>query len=167
MGFSLLKVMWVWLTQFDHAFDDSWAAMKAGIDYLHAHPGGTDLYPDIFFRHHIKFQYPPTSLVPFWFAEQLGLELTPQLLNMLGRLVVIANAIANAWLMWLLLGRSAAFTGKRRLRTAATALVGAATLAFYPLMMAFYLGQVRLGSTRSSHSPASPGSMEANLFRAA
>src|SRR5262249_43297655 len=42
--------------------DDSWRPMAAARAYMEQQPG-SDLYAEIFFRRHIKFQYPPTSLL--------------------------------------------------------------------------------------------------------
>src|SRR5215831_20082603 len=42
--------------------DDSWRPMKAATAYSSSAPG-CDIYEEIFFRRHIKFQYAPAALL--------------------------------------------------------------------------------------------------------
>src|ERR1700732_13408 len=42
---------------------DSWNPMRSALDWIRQHPGGR-LYEQLFFVDRIKFQYPPSSLLP-------------------------------------------------------------------------------------------------------
>src|SRR5258707_536508 len=69
-----------WLTHPGDAWADSWEPMLAALNWLHMPQHGT-LYKSVFFDEQIKFQYPPTSLLPFAAMEQLGIPLTQNSLN--------------------------------------------------------------------------------------
>ena len=62
---------------------DSWDPMIAALDWLQrSHEG--KLYQSIFFQQQIKFQYPPTSLLPLAAMRAAGVPLSPDLLNVVG-----------------------------------------------------------------------------------
>src|SRR5262249_46004410 len=70
--------------------EDSWRPMAAARAYLEQRPG-SDLYEEIFFRRHIKFQYPPTSLL-------LVDHLSRNALNAVSWIAVWITAVLSVWL---------------------------------------------------------------------
>jgi len=138
---STRTVLTRWLLHPGDAWIDSWAPMLDALDWLHERHDGT-VYQTIFFQQHIKFQYPPTSLLPFAAMEAVGITPTPILLNELNWIWIAITAVAMAVFCVTLAERSgAAAAGDLRLRalTALTAVV--ATLTFFPVMIAYSLGQ--------------------------
>ena len=144
LGWSLLVPLKVWLFHFKWDGSDSWMPMRAALDYARtAGPGA--LYREIFFNRHVKFQYPPTALLPMWGLQSLGIDTTDVLLNNINRAMIVLNAVGVGWLFRLLLTK---MRGKEvassRIGISGAALTGLATLLFYPIMMGFWLGQIQI-----------------------
>lgn len=118
---------------------DSWDAMRAALVWFHQHPGGR-LYQQLFFVEHIKFQYPPSSLLLFEGLSRLGITPSDAALNRLGSLFVIANVYACGAFAYVLARRSAVY-GAQRWQFAMVAALGA--WLFFPLLRAFNLGQIQ------------------------
>ena len=51
---------------------DSWLPMMHALDTLHG-PDRNRLYEKLFFDAHVRFQYPPTSLLPLHLLSTIGL----------------------------------------------------------------------------------------------
>ena len=123
---------------------DSWDPMIAALDWLHERPG-ENVYDGVFFKQHVKFQYPVTSLLPLEAMKALGV-LDLHAFSRINLLLVLATAAGMAILVlemaaWLRL------PGARDDRTTQLLLGGfgfAATLCFYPVLKAFSLGQVQV-----------------------
>jgi hypothetical protein len=115
---------------------DSWLPMQQALKLLHG-PGRDRLYETLFFGDHVRFQYPPTSLLALEPLTRLGLGKVFWL-NALNSLVFTANALGTAVLAWLLLRRTGASRGALAL------LAGALCFVFYPLARAHVLGQIQL-----------------------
>ena len=60
-----------WALDPGHGWADSWDPMIAALDWLQE-PHAGKLYESIFFQQQIKFQYPPTSLLPLAVMRAAG-----------------------------------------------------------------------------------------------
>jgi alpha-1,2-mannosyltransferase len=143
LGWSVLVSLKDWLLHFNLEYWDSWKPMRNALDYAAAgHPDS--LYQEIFFNQHVKFQYPPTALLPMLGLQSLGID-TNVFLNNINRFMIAINAIGVGWLFRLLLIRTNGVEAAASpAGIAGAVLAGAATLLFYPLMMAFWLGQIQI-----------------------
>lgn len=117
---------------------DSWGPMLQAFDYVERPRKAMTVYERIFFKRHIKFQYPPSSLVPLWLmSKALPREHWLGVLNALSLAFLLVSVFTSAALLsWSLarVGRNAP----------GTALVGIwLALAFYPLVRAYGLGQIQ------------------------
>jgi len=117
---------------------DSWRVMFQALDFVRAHPDQL-LYQEIFFEQQTRFQYAPTSLLTLVGLEALGLNPTPALMDAINRVLILANAGAVAAIAWTQTPKA-----HHNVRIAAAALCAAATLLFYPVMMAYHLGQLQV-----------------------
>lgn len=143
VGWSAWSPFGAWASDFAHRSHDSWGPMAEAVDQFKADPGGR-LYEALFFDRGVKFQYPPTSLLPWLAMDQVGVSLSYVTLNHLNRLVLIANAIAVGWLVWLLLKRAGLTAQDPRAGHGLAILCGFACLFYYPMTMAWYLGQIQV-----------------------
>src|ERR1700757_2124197 len=91
-GLSTLKPFQVWLMASNLDTADSWTPMRAALDWVRTAPDGS-LYHEIFFNRHLKFQYAPTSLLPFAGLDAIGLGTDPVFLNRINRLLLLFSAI--------------------------------------------------------------------------
>ncbi len=143
LGWSEIVPLKIWLLHFNHANWDSWEPMRQALEYVRA-SGADSLYQEVFFKQAVKFQYPPTALLPILGLQSLGLNLN-QSLNNINRALIALNAFGVGWLFHLMLvrikGREAAASPAG---TAGAILVGTSTLVFYPLMVGFWLGQIQV-----------------------
>lgn len=144
LGWSCLPPLKAWLLSFKWAGNDSWMPMRVALDYARK-AGGGSLYEQVFFTQHVKFQYPPTALLPLIGLQALGIHTTDMVLNNINRLLIVANAVGIGLLFRLVLirrhGEDAAASPAG---IGGAVLAGAATLLFYPLMMGFWLGQIQV-----------------------
>ena len=123
---------------------DSWDPMIAALDWLHERPG-ENVYDGVFFKQHIKFQYPVTSLLPLEAMKALGV-LNLVAFERINLLFVLATAAGMAILM-LEMAAHLRLPGARDDRITQVLLGGfgfVATLCFYPVLKAFSLGQVQV-----------------------
>jgi alpha-1,2-mannosyltransferase len=119
--------------------DDSWRPMQAARTYIAAHPGG-DVYEAIFFSGHVKFQYPPTSLLA---------------IDGLSRRALNAVSWCAVW-MTVVLATLSFRTALLRMRrddlrptspldiVVALGCAGALSVTFYPLLKGYTLGQIQV-----------------------
>ncbi len=132
-----------WLTHPGDAWANSWEPMLAALNWLELPQHGT-LYKSVFFDEQIKFQYPPTSLLPFAAMERLGIPLTQNSLNGIGWVWILITALAMAAYGVILAERSgAAPTADLRARALVALTFVFATLTFFPVMVAFTIGQIQ------------------------
>ncbi|WP_157267461.1 glycosyltransferase family 87 protein [Azohydromonas aeria] len=141
---SALGELGKWLR--GHATDDSWRHMRQAYAVLRG-PRDDPAYQEIFFDQKIKFQYLLTSLLPFYFAEKLGIFLGNRTLNFVSGICVVLQILAVA--------QVAVMAFRRRVAAGAGALVpqgpawgvwavaAVAALLFYPQLKAYSLGQVQ------------------------
>ncbi|MFE1600630.1 glycosyltransferase family 87 protein [Methylobacterium sp. ID0610] len=129
-----------WFT-FTGALDDSW--MPMGRAYAHIVAGNPSPLYDLFFVEHVKFQYPPSSLLIYAAYDALGITPSVAALNRLVWFCILAMPVLTALICVRLMT-----TGPLREIGAipgallATAFALAA-LFFYPIMIAWRLGQVQ------------------------
>jgi len=135
-----------------HAVNDSWKPMIAAIEQVREHPA-TPLYTEVFFKNHVKFQYPPSAI--------LFLDLTQRITGFSwGRMINIMNLFS--WLclpaigvvFYYLFTRVALFSSNKkdiRLPISAviilTLLSFAAVGSFYPILRSYSLGQIQTPMT--------------------
>ena len=132
-----------WALDPGHGWADSWDPMLAALNWLEGPQQGT-LYQAIFFQQHIKFQYPPTSLLPLALMRAAGVPLTPDLLNVIGWVWIVVTALAMAAFAVTLAERGGiAGKGDMLIRAAVGGMAIVATLTFYPIMLAYTIGQVQ------------------------
>ncbi len=133
---------YVWLGFFRNGSDsgDSWNAMRAAFDWYALNPGGR-LYQELFFAQHVKFQYPPSSLLLFDGLSLLGIEPGNHVLNNINWWIIGGNALVNGLFASELASRSRHYASSRVLIGVIVAL---ATPLYYPSMKAFDLGQLQV-----------------------
>jgi alpha-1,2-mannosyltransferase len=118
---------------------DSWRPMDAARAYAVARPGG-DIYEEVFFRRHVKFQYPPSSLL-------LVAGLSRDALNLVSWCcvwVTVAFTVA-------LFRKSVMQTDDAKVQPAgrfdllvSSVAVAGLCLSFYPLIKGYTLGQIQV-----------------------
>lgn len=128
------------------AHDDSWRPMRAALRYLDD-PGEKPLYQQVFFERRVKFQYPPTSLLPLEPLRRspFGDLTSDRALNRISWWAVWAMALIVARIFVLCSARELGPTGRDRHTgywlQALLAVVF--TLTFYPLVRSYYGGQIQ------------------------
>lgn len=123
--------------------NDSWKPMIMALDAVRG-PGKNSLYETVFFAGHIRFQYPPTSLLAISLLSSLHL-LKIWTLNRLNVVVYLLNAAALTFLAFALFRRTSRQDSKPLADPAAMALMTfAASFLFYPLVKGALLGQVQI-----------------------
>jgi hypothetical protein len=126
--------------------DDSWRPMQRALQLLHS-PSGHRLYENVFFREHLRFQYPPTSLLPMELLGKVGLA-GVFALNSINLAIFLVNAIAIGALAYLIFPDNVApaswLQWSSRQRKIFALAMGLVALTFYPLVRACVLGQVQV-----------------------
>ena len=119
--------------------EDSWRPMGRALDYL-ATSHTTSVYTEMLEHQGVKFQYPPTSLVPYALLRH-AIAQTPlsqkRGFAVIGIAALFCIAIATSIILARGLGQSA--DAKRCL-----ALAIVATITFYPIVWGFTLGQIQI-----------------------
>jgi len=118
--------------------EDSWFPMTQALDLLRRAPDQR-LYETLFFSRHVKFQYPPSSLLPLDFGRLLGVSQIWQY-NLINAGVLILTGILFALFARKIFGK-VCYRGIQ-LPVAAVAYIVA--LRFYPNNLAFEIGQMQL-----------------------
>ena len=128
--------------------DDSWWPMQKALAVLNG-PHARTLYETLFFGERVRFQYPPTSLLPIDALASVGLS-SAQALNAINMAVFALNAAAIGFFVWLLLSArtanpqsplAASLTNNRK---SLSVLAACLPIVFYPLVRAGVLGQIQL-----------------------
>jgi alpha-1,2-mannosyltransferase len=122
--------------------DDSWMPMRAALDYFNAHSRNGALYTDLLIKEHLKFQYPPTTiLIPRALA---ALHLDSRFFYACATYLFLAVTVLAVYAIarWSLrtYGNVSLTRLDRGLLLAAATL---ATLTFYPVVRAASLGQIQ------------------------
>lgn len=127
--------------------DDSWMPIYRAVEYFRS-AADPQVYRTIFFEQHTKFQYPPTSLLPFLALDTVGVDAAKglRLMQVLSAGTVIGIVAAAT----LLARETAAQMGLKQYLTNARAAwllfacVTVGTLFFYPIMFAVRIGQIQI-----------------------
>jgi Glycosyltransferase family 87 len=127
------------LTRAKYSGEDSWFPMGRALDFLRAAPSGKLVYQQLFFLDHIKFQYPPTALLPLDFLRVLGVR-TSLALNFINAGLLIATGCVFAAFTVQLLGRVSC----GRIGIPIGPLAFFLALRFYPNNLAFQIGQMQI-----------------------
>ncbi|MBP2674265.1 MAG: Polyprenol-phosphate-mannose-dependent alpha-(1-2)-phosphatidylinositol mannoside [Deltaproteobacteria bacterium] len=126
---------------------DSWMPMKLAYDHVRAHPE-IPVYSELFFRQHVKFQYPVSGLLVLVPFEAAGLDArtTYRLLEVLSQLSLLVLLGACGLLAKGLLDEGNEEGGGPTAVTGWAAVASTVLLAatFYPVYRAYHLGQVQL-----------------------
>lgn len=140
------SVSYAW-TQFCHAKqgEDSWYPMASAFDLSQLHQS-EDIYDVIFFRDHIKFQYPPTSLMFFYPLILLSRAINCDLSVILNCISWLAVLLTVAFVA--LLCRSLPMLDQARRPTlwntfACYGSITIAVITFFPVVKAYGLGQIQ------------------------
>jgi alpha-1,2-mannosyltransferase len=133
---SLIRLVRYWLDVVQG--DDSWKPMRAAYAWHASGHSGT-IYRHILFDEHIKFQYPPASLLIFAVPEALRVSVSDRALNLVGWVSVLIVAGATGALNL----RATRDWPEKNLRYAAAALLGLVALTFYPVLWSFRQGQIQ------------------------
>lgn len=124
---------------------DSWGPMLQALRVLHG-PDRDALYQVLFFTGHVRFQYPPTSLVSLDLLAALGIT-SFRALNAINLVVYLLNAGAAGFLMWFLFGGRDRMVGRSSpgLHPGGMVAIGVvAAFTFYPNVRADVLGQIQV-----------------------
>jgi hypothetical protein len=134
--------------------DDSWGPMALALEYL-AEPGPKPLYAALFFEGGIKFQYPPSALFALLgmfltgpervrISDDMSPIMWPAVNDLLGWGFILLMISSTAALLEISCKRKYGGEDWHRLRVLRIAIVAVMTLAFYPFVKGFTLGQVQL-----------------------
>lgn len=121
---------------------DSWRAMTKALDVLKSPSDHDRLYEKLFFEEKVKYQYAPTSMVPLYVLDKLGLSDVPTL-NSINIILYVLGVVAFAYMMVLMAGRAA----PNQSSTSQWAIAGvsaAAAILFYPTFRALDIGQIQV-----------------------
>jgi hypothetical protein len=117
---------------------DSWGPMTQAFEYVARRDRPLGLYAKIFFTRHVKFQYPPTALLPLWAMwKALPAAGWHRLLNAISLVFLLVSIAVSAGI----LGTSL----RRRAQSGVPGILLGVWLAvaFYPLVQAYSLGQIQ------------------------
>jgi hypothetical protein len=124
---------------------DSWRPMNQASLYLEQAPEKKPLYAWLFFERKVKFIYPPTSLLFVDAVRSLAPSGALQTaLNLVSWLLVVLTAGLTAALADRVLARGGAAPADAVDRGVRAALVFVLTLACYPVLKAYTLGQMQV-----------------------
>jgi hypothetical protein len=125
--------------------DDSWGPMHMALQVL----GGAKknvLYETLFFGDGVRFQYPPSSLLPLDLLTRMGLGNNVDL-SRLNYVLFLINALSMAFIAHLFasrLPRPTSSAGESQARWATPMIAFVATFLFYPAIRAVVLGQIQV-----------------------
>lgn len=137
---SLIRLLHFWLVTVQG--DDSWKPMRAAYAWFAAGHGET-IYRHVLFDQHIKFQYPPCSLLLFAIPQVLHFNVSDRELNLIGWWSVVVEAVATGALTL----AATRDWPERRLRWAAAFVSAVLAMTFYPVLWAYKEGQIQLWFT--------------------
>jgi hypothetical protein len=119
---------------------DSWEPMQLAFTWFEDHRPGR-MYEQLFFVDQVKFQYPPSSLLPLEALARIGIHPTNTLLNRINFGLVVLNIVTSGMFAYVMAQRSQTYVSMRW-SFALLGMIG--SLLFYPIMTAFNLGQVQV-----------------------
>ncbi|WP_448148860.1 glycosyltransferase family 87 protein [Labrys miyagiensis] len=112
--------------------------MGRALDFLHGANSGS-VYQTLFFSEHVKFQYPPASLLLIDLLRSIGIQ-APEELNLLNAGVLIATGLVFAVFTVQVLGSIRWFG----VQVPVGPLAFLAAIRFYPSNLAFQIGQMQI-----------------------
>jgi hypothetical protein len=127
---------------FHFSYFDSWGAMDEAYTWFKAHPY-EKLYEGVFFGQQVKFQYPPSSLLPWYAADLVHLRISYYRLNIIGLLFFILSAVGTAMTAVEAASQLRWRPGDRLAQWSLGFLAAAVCLIYYPTIKAFHLGQIQ------------------------
>jgi len=131
------------LTSPIHDRSDSWGAMYAALTHLHTQ-SEIPLYQEVFFHHHIKFQYPPTSLLWLNMLPKWTFEGLVHRLNLLSWFSILVSTGLLAALYSQARRQYSEVDSQSFVKKILTFCIAFGfTVTFYPLMRSFQLGQIQ------------------------
>jgi len=122
--------------------NDSWMPMRKAYAWL-AQPHHGLLYQQIFFERHIKFQYPPSSLLVFAVPDALHLPLSDRALNWIGWFAVAVEAAAVGLIAFVAARSSRWARTNPSLHLVCAVAIGLCVFTFHSVLWAFSLGQIQ------------------------
>lgn len=128
-------------------WSDSWRPIYEAVNVFLS-DSGRGIYRSVFYEQRTKFQYPPTSLLPFIVLSEIGLDAKPviRFLQLLSFTLVICMVFIIYKILLLnctnLLSENSAANTRKKLALFVTITVG--TLSFYPIMIGHALGQIQV-----------------------
>lgn len=142
-GLSVLRPLQVWLLENALVTDDSWRPMGAAYEWVKTGPDGS-LYQEIFFERRYKFQYAPTSLIPYAALEAIGVAPTPLVFNIFNRVFLLVGALGLGAIAWILIRRAQPERADPALPAVAALVVAGASFLYFPLTYGYLLGQAQV-----------------------
>lgn len=122
------------------AGDDSWLPMGLAYDRVMGRHTGT--LRELFFADHVKFQYPASSLLLYSALDLVGVPPSVKAMNVIVWLCILATPFVIFQLCVSYIDKSAPRISQRDKYVIAAGFA-LATLFFYPIMIAWRLGQVQ------------------------
>jgi alpha-1,2-mannosyltransferase len=150
-NFRAFRVMILDLVRTPGRLGDSWIPMQHALNVLNGEQAER-LYDSLFFAQKVRFQYPPTSLLPLELLSMFGIRSVGNL-NQFNFVVFCLNAVGVGVVAWLLF-RSGSTRRNENCAPSTTcpdfdaaAIAVVATISgflFYPLVRAQVLGQIQI-----------------------
>jgi len=119
--------------------EDSWRPMRAALEYATQAPG-SDIYEEVFFRRHLKFQYPPSALLFIGPPSNRTLNAISWFAVWTTAIITVVLLLASAT------ERNIAPHNPRERILLGIASLGLC-LTFYPLLKGYTLGQIQVWVT--------------------
>jgi hypothetical protein len=126
-------------------FDSWWPMTEAAVAKLKFPDQG--IYENVFFERHIKFQYPPISILPFWavYKFDMSWERATEIANFVSYLSLFGIVICGYKTITVIAKKYySEFQVSFAFRVAIFLLVPVATFSFYPLMWGQFIGQIQV-----------------------
>ena len=150
-NFRAFRVMIFDLVRTPGRLGDSWIPMQHALNVLNGEQAER-LYDSLFFAQKVRFQYPPTSLLPLELLSMFGIRSVGNL-NQFNFVVFCLNAVGVGVVAWLLFRSGSTRRNESCARSTtgpdfdAAAIAVVATISgflFYPLVRAQVLGQIQI-----------------------
>lgn len=126
-------------------FDSWWPMTEAAVAKLKFPDQG--IYENLFFERHIKFQYPPISILPFWavYKFDMSWERATEIANFVSYLSLFGVVICGYQTIIVIAKKFySEFQISLAYRVVSFLLVLIATFSFYPLMWGQFIGQIQV-----------------------
>ncbi|PIE36104.1 hypothetical protein CSA56_01440 [candidate division KSB3 bacterium] len=125
-----------------HQYGDSWKHMYDALQYFED-PQQQSRYSELFFEKHVKFIYPPTSLLLFKPFSRFSVQYVITRANLISWLAILFSAVLLAKIFSKSVKKYAHDTLTLGEQWCIRVLSLCVTLSFYPIMRSFRLGQAQ------------------------